>query len=333
MTRNILIATIFSLATAIMLGIIFIGESRRLPAADAAVTAERIERGARDYEQYCANCHGLAGQGGVNAGAPQLNNIVQRYMEPDAQGNVPFEQDNGIQDKYGTLRNYIEATLFSGIRGTAMPAFGATGTLRQDQIENITTYVLSWGGYEGTLPDAALRSANLEATRVAPTADPNANPLAQAELAFNGAGCNACHLMNDQRSAAGAPGLGGLFQPGGTAAFGELLPNGEPVNEENVLAWIHGGTLAFPENIESQDGQEYGVMPGFPNVTDEQYQQMLIWLRAHNRDGSLTEEAQQLQQQGQEGAPAPDPSVQPTGQPNQPTAPDSPAGPGSTATP
>ncbi len=333
MTRNILIATIFSLATAIMLGIIFVNETRRLPLADAAITAERIERGARDYEQYCANCHGLAGQGNVGgSGAPALYNIVQRYMEPDAQGNVPFEQPNGIQDKYGTLRNYIEATLYSGIRGSLMPAFGATGTLRQDQIENITTYILSWGGYEGTRPEAALLSANLEATRIAPTPDPNANPISQGEIAFRNAGCAGCHLMNDQRSPAGAPGLGGLFQPGGTAAFGELLPNGEPVTEENVLAWIRGGTLAFPQNIDSQDGQDYGVMPGF-NITDEQYQQMLPWLKAHNRDGSLTEEAQQIIQEAQGGAPAPQVTPQPTGQPNQPTAPDSPAGPGSTATP
>lgn len=331
MTRNILIATIFSLATAIMLGIIFVNETRRLPLADAAIVAERIERGARDYEQYCANCHGLAGQGGVAFGAPALNNIVQRFMEPDAQGNVPFEQPNGIQDKYGTLRNYIEATLFSGIRGTPMPAFGATGTLRQDQIENITTYILSWGGYDGTRPEAALLSANLEATRLAPTPDPNANPISQGEIAFRNAGCHACHAMDN--SVIVGPGLGGLFQPGGTEAFGEVLPNGEPVTEDNVYEWIIRGSAGFPQNIDAQDGRSYPQMPAFPNVTREQFEQMLPWLKAHNRDGSLTEEAQRIIQESQGGAPAPEVTPQPTGQPNQPTAPDSPAGPGSTATP
>ena len=116
MTRNILIATLFSLATAVLLGIIFLGESQRLPSSDAAIAAERIERGARDYEQYCATCHGLAGQGGVANGAPQLNNISYRYLTPGADGTAPFDAANGIKEKYGTLRNYIEATLYSGVR-------------------------------------------------------------------------------------------------------------------------------------------------------------------------------------------------------------------------
>ena len=34
------------------------------------------------------------------------------------------------------------------------------------------------------------------------------------------------------------PGLGGLFQPEGTAAFGTKLPNGKDVTEENVHEWI-----------------------------------------------------------------------------------------------
>ncbi len=93
MTRNILIATIFTLLTTFLLGGIFIYEGQRLPAATAAVTAEQIERGARDYEQYCGMaCHGIAGQGGVAFGAPSLNDIVQRYQEDGR-----FEAPNGIR--------------------------------------------------------------------------------------------------------------------------------------------------------------------------------------------------------------------------------------------
>ncbi|MDP9309552.1 MAG: c-type cytochrome [Chloroflexota bacterium] len=335
MTRNILIATLFSLGTAILLGIIFIGESRRLPQSDAAIVAERIERGARDYEQYCASCHGLAGQGQVANGAPQLNNITYRYMTPGQDGTAPFEARNGIKEKYGTLRNYIEATLYAGVRGAPMPAFGAQGTLRQDQIENITSYVLSWrtNQNEGNLTDAALLAANLEATRMAPTADPNANPVSQGQIVFTNKGCNGCHNMNDQKSAAQAPGLGGLFQPGGTAAYGEQLPNGRPVNDENVKDWILKGTAPYQnEHIQPQDGETYGVMPGF-QITDEEYEALSAWLKAHNRDGTLTEEAQQLQNQTQGGAPRTERTTVPTGVPNNPGAPNSPAGPGSPGTP
>lgn len=335
MTRNILIATLFSLATAILLGIIFIGESQRLPTSDAAIAAEHLERGARDYEQYCATCHGLAGQGGVANGAPRLNNISYRYLTPGADGVAPFDVKNGIKEKYGTLRNYIEATLYSGVRGAPMPAFGAQGTLRQDQIENLASYILSWRTNEdaNNLTDAALLAANLEATRIAPTADPNANPVSQGQAVFTAKGCVGCHNMNDQKSAANAPGLGGLFQAGGTAAFGENLPNGKPVNEENVKDWILKGSVPYAaDQIPSVDGQEYGVMPGF-QVTDDEYAQLLVWLQAHNRDGSLTADAQALQSQSGTGAPRQDTTTVPTGVPNQPAAPNSPAGPDASSAP
>lgn len=337
MTRNIFIATIFTLATAVLLGFIFINESSRLPTATAAISAEQIERGARDYEQYCSTCHGLAGQGGVQFGAPQLNNIVYRYTA-SVNGQPPAQDaPNGIKEKYGTLRNYIEATLYSGIRGAPMPAFGAQGTLRQDQIENITSYVLSMnigvnGQTEQNLPQSAVDTANRQATDTAPTPDPNANPVSQGQLVFNSKGCQGCHGMNDQKLV--GPGLGGLFSPEGTAAYGTNLPNGKPVNEENVKEWILKGTAGFPDHIQPLDGQQYAQMPGF-QITDEEYQKLLVWLRVHNRDGSLTEEGQQLQQQSLNGqaAPAQQQTVQPTGQPNNPAAPNSPAGPGSTTTP
>lgn len=335
MTRNILIATLFSLATAILLGIIFVGESRRLPESDAAIVAERIERGARDYEATCAPCHGLVGQGGVAQGAPRLNNIVYRYMTPGGDGVAPFDQPNGIKDKYGTIRNYIEATVYAGVRGSPMPAFGAQGVLRQDQIENITSYILSWrtNQDQDNLPEAAIRAANLEATRMAPTADPNANPVSQGQLVFTNKGCNGCHNMSSEKSAAQAPGLGGLFQPGGTQAYGEQLPNGKPVNDENVKDWILKGSVPYQnEHIPSKDGEQYGVMPGI-QITDEEYEALSVWLKAHNQDGSLTEEAQQMMNQTQGGAPRPEATAVPTGVPNQPAAPNSPAGPGASPAP
>jgi cytochrome c oxidase cbb3-type subunit 3 len=329
MTRNILIATIFSLATAILLGFVFINESGRLPKATAAISAEQIERGARDYEQYCATCHGLAGQGGVQYAAPQLNNISARYLTADASGTAPFDAPNGIKEKYGTLRNYMEATLYSGIRGAPMPAFGATGTMRQDQIENVVSYVLSWNN---NVPAGASTAAALAATAAAPTPDPNANPVSQGELVFKNKGCVGCHSMAENKLV--GPGLGGLFQEGGTAAFGTQLPNGKEVSEENVLEWIRGGSAGFPENNNDLQGNDYTPMPAI-QVTDDEYASLLVWLQAHNRDGSLTEEAQQIIQDASGGQTAPpqQTTAQPTGQPNQPAAPNSPAGPGSTSTP
>jgi cytochrome c2 len=182
------------------------------------------------------------------------------------------------------------------------------------------------------VPEAAIQTANRIATAQAPTPDPNANPVSQGEIVFRQKGCVGCHAMNEQKLV--GPGLGGLFQPEGTAAFGNKLPNNKTVDEASVREWIQGGSAAFPENINDLQGQDYAPMPGFA-LTDDEWNKLLVWLKAHNRDGSLTEEAQQLIQeaQGNEGTGASQPTVQPTGQPNQPGAPNSPAGPGSTATP
>jgi len=318
MTRNIVLATLFTLGSAIALVVIFLTEkSIRMPEAAAATEAVQLERGARDYEQYCATCHGLAGQGMANeTGAPTLNNIVQRYTTAREDGTVPFEQKYGIKEKYGSMRNYIEATLIAGIRGTPMPAWSQTagGPLRMDQIENITSYVMSWNGQA---PESAVAIAETAAAEARPTADPNATPFGAGQVMFTNKGCVGCHAPDESKVV--GPGLGGLFQPEGTAAFGTLLPNGLEVNDATVLDWIRKGSEGFPENIDPQDGEEYGNMPAIA-ITDEEYATLLNYLKAINRDGTAVEGA---------GAPAPtseagtlQPTVQPTTQPGNSANPD-----------
>ncbi len=190
-----------------------------------------------------------------------------------------------------------------------MPAFGAQGTLREDQIRNIASYILSWNGQ---LPQAAIQTANRIATEQAPTPEPFVDPVRQGELVFDQKGCAGCHNMNDEVKV--GPGLGGLFQPEGTAAFGTELPNGKEVTEENVREWIELGSLGFPENFPAEDGTDFPPMPGI-ELSDEEWENLLVWLKAHNRDGSLTEEAQQIIEEAQEGAPEGlpvEPTVQPT---------------------
>jgi cytochrome c oxidase cbb3-type subunit 3 len=318
MTRNILLATLFTLGSALALIVVFLTEkSVRIPEANAATVAVRLERGARDYEQYCATCHGLAGQGNANnLGAPRLNNIVQRYTTKNAQGQIPFEAKYGIKEKYGTMKNYIEATLVSGIRGTPMPAWGQTsgGPLRMDQIENITAYVLSWNGAP---PESAVALAETVAAQNQPTADPNATPLGRGQALFTSKTCAGCHAVSDQKLV--GPGLGGLFQPGGTKSFGTKLPNGKDVNDANVKEWILQGSEAFPGVAhQGVDGETYGQMPAIA-LTDEEYQSLLIYLKAIKRDGTLVPGADKAQPTAPAGSEKP--TVQPTSQPgNSPGA-------------
>jgi mono/diheme cytochrome c family protein len=312
MTRNVLLATLFTLGSAIALIVIFLGEKTvRLPEQSAATQATQIERGARDFEQYCSPCHGVAGQGLANAtGAPRLNNIVQRYTTPDASGKAPFDQTYGIKEKYGTIKNYIESTVMSGVRGTPMPAWGqqAGGPLRMDQIENITAYVLLW---QGQPPQSFVDVAETVAALARPTADPNATPLGQGQVIFTNKGCTGCHTVNDKKLV--GPGLGGLFQPEGTAAFGTKLPNGKDINDADVREWIAKGSAGFP-NVQKQglDGQDYSaIMPGIA-LSDDEYAKLEIYLKALKRDGTLVEGADKA---------APANGAEATPEPNATTAP------------
>jgi len=105
---------------------------------------------------------------------------------------------------------------------------------------------------------------------------------------------------------------------------------------------ILGGTAGFDENINDLTGKDWGVMPGIA-LTDEEWAKLLVWLREHNRDGTLTPRGQELEQltgtQFEPGSPFaeegegnggqnrnPDanavPTVVPTGQAQPNTAPD-----------
>ena len=123
MTKNIAVSLLFSLATIALLGYIWFGQTtQRLEATNNREVAQRLEFGQRNYEQYCATCHGLAGEGGgarPDLGAPALSTL-QTLKGP---GTAAYTDTNGIQKKYGSLLNYVEATIANGIRGTAMPAW------------------------------------------------------------------------------------------------------------------------------------------------------------------------------------------------------------------
>src|SRR5215212_2706472 len=158
MTRNLTIATLFLLASTLLLGYIWVRENYVLAAREERFSGALVTRGARDYEQYCASCHGLTGEGGVANGAPQINNL------PNTLGDR-LNGPTGILAKYGTVRNFVEATVTSGVRGTAMPRWSARlgGPLRDDQIKDIAAYVQNWWGPDGGNPNLSSDAVQIAA--------------------------------------------------------------------------------------------------------------------------------------------------------------------------
>lgn len=292
MTRNLTIATLFLLASTLLLGYIWVRENYVLAAREERFSGALVTRGARDYEQYCASCHGLTGEGGVAQGAPQINNLPNTLGER-------LDGPTGIVAKYGTPRNFVEATITSGVRGTAMPRWSARlgGPLRDDQIQNIAAYVSSWWGPAGsTSPnisaDAAAAAATYkQAQQAAASAGAPDTPAGRGQAIFT-ANCASCHNLNGKDSGVPAPGLGGLFDPDGTAAFGKKLPNGKDVTVPDWIEWIKKGGAAFASQaIEPASGfgpYQIVAMPGFPQFTDAQLADLLAFLSTHDRDGGTT---------------------------------------------
>jgi cytochrome c oxidase cbb3-type subunit 3 len=305
MTRNLTIATFFLLASTLLLGYIWVRENAVLPERSARFQGTLVANGARDYEQYCATCHGLTGEGGVSSGAPQINNL------PNTLGDR-LEGPTGITAKYGSPRNFVEATITSGVRGTAMPRWSARlgGPLRDDQIRNIASYIEGWWGPEGGNPNispdaqaAAAAFAKQQQDAAAAAASAN-TPVGRGQAIFS-AQCASCHNLDAKDSGVPAPGLGGLFGPEGTAAYGTKLPNGKDVAPENFFEWVKMGGAAFKaQAIEANPGSgQYiiEVMPPFPGLTDEQLADLLAFISAHDREGN-----QSLPPLGPDGQPLPE---------------------------
>lgn len=315
MTRNLTIATVFLLAATLLLGYIWVRENTVLAQREERFNGALLSRGARDYEQYCANCHGLTGEGGVANGAPQINNL------PNTLGDR-LDGATGIVAKYGTVLNFVEATITSGVRGTAMPRWSARlgGPLRDDQIQNIASYVSGWWGPAGSTSanisaDAAVSAAAYkQAQQAAASAGAPDTPQGRGQAIYS-ANCASCHNLNSKDSGVPAPGLGGIFGPEGTAAFGTKLPNGKDLTVENWIEWIKKGGAAFQSQA-IQPNSGFGPyiiasMPGFSQFSDQQIADLLAFLSTHDRDGNTT-----LPALGTDGQPLPaDASASPAATP------------------
>lgn len=88
-------------------------------------------------------------------------------------------------------------------------------------------------------------------------------PSDTTELIDAGAGvfdtsCVACHTLTSEAKV--GPGLAGIFER-------ESLPNGNPVNDENLKEWILNGG---------------GAMPGIP-LADEQLEALVVFLKDATR--------------------------------------------------
>jgi cbb3-type cytochrome c oxidase subunit III len=219
-------------------GVVYIGvnEPDRQREFVEAFEGRSIERGAAIYTEYCSPCHGLHGEG-IPGVAPVLNS---KYFFTQRLKDISYQ---------GTVRAYIKLTVVAGrpVKSSEewprnMPTWSVDygGPLRNDQIDNVVSYVMNW---EETAPDLGDPNAT-------PTPVPGATPEERGQNLFTGMGCVGCHVINGQGGAVG-PELTQIYskgeeyvrqsilQPNAVIAEGfqpNLMPQnfGQRLNEENL---------------------------------------------------------------------------------------------------
>jgi mono/diheme cytochrome c family protein len=291
MTRNLAIATIFMFASAVLSLYIWFTEMEGMAVRNERIEGQKLAKGAFDYESNCARCHGMVGEG---ISGTRINFLYVKREDGTEEGTLIDEGrwygTDQVKEKYGTLRNYIEATSSSGLRGTQMLAWSERygGPLRDDQLENIATFIMSW---QGNIPDGAQSSAiDYQQAEIAKVMEGD-DPLEVGQAVYDNI-CSSCHTLDTTTKV--GPGQGGLFGPDGTESFGTLLPNGKEITYATFREWVHEGSIGFqdeliePENPYWESGKNRTVMTPFPTVDDKAMVALIAYMSQFDRSGNAT---------------------------------------------
>jgi cbb3-type cytochrome c oxidase subunit III len=230
-----LIAVLISVSSVVYVGI---NEPSRQAEFKAALHGRRVEQGAAIFEEYCSPCHGITGQG-IEGVAPALNT------------SFFFEQRLDEIGYQGSLESYVRLTVAGGrpVQSASgpwpqnMPTWSQRygGPLREDQVDAVTAYVMSWGDF---VTDEGAPGAE-------PTPVPGDTPEERGRNLFQGMGCVGCHQIQGQGGSVG-PDLTNVYseqgedyihqsivQPNAVIAEGfqpNLMPQtfGQRLSEENI---------------------------------------------------------------------------------------------------
>lgn len=199
-------------AFTMLLGVCFVtyvlDVSTNLSERDLNFRGRLIEQGARYYGEQCARCHGADGKG-IDGQAPGISNAnflgKTEFREVDGQrvlGVLTASPRMTELGYAGSLRDYIRSVTASGLPikssedwAAPHPAFSEKygGPLRDDQIENITSFVMNWANNPYS-DDGAIMPAKL-GSGPKPTAVPLTAEQEAGKAVYQKAGCTACHAI------------------------------------------------------------------------------------------------------------------------------------------
>lgn len=86
----------------------------------------------------------------------------------------------------------------------------------------------------------------------------------RGEQVYKTSDCVGCHTTTDQKLV--GPGLKGVMD--GKGSYGDKLPNGKPISDENAAEWIKIGGVG-----------KIGQMPGHPDMSQDQLRDLVAYLK------------------------------------------------------
>ena len=216
--RNLLVGTIAAAIIVALLVIAYVGEETRMARETDAQQGKLIARGARLYDNYCAGCHGRRGEG-LSGIYPPLN-LEDLWSSKE---EIAF---------YGTLHDYISLNISAGHPAQRMPSWADEygGPLRNDQVEDITQFVMNWMGPqpEGVrVEDVEFRPAVAE-TVPAGTPPPVAAGDAEKGGQIFAATCVACHGSNADGTTLGPTLISAQVAVKSDEVLRNAITNGQP---------------------------------------------------------------------------------------------------------
>lgn len=286
MQVKIIIGTIGFMLTMIIVGFLSLREPARLAAFTNAYAGRSVENGAEIFFDNCSTCHGINGRAqecfDPSSGEPTgcqglpLNNaqLVCGVRSPrmEAMGWASSKHD------------FIRSTIAAGRPWNGMPTWGEQfgGPLQQNQVEDLTLFVLNWENEElCEEPAEAVEDEWPAVVSDLPEGDP-ANGEQLYAVTF---GCQACH--------------GDVTQEG-TNTIGPWLGNIEEVGAERREGYtaadyvyesiLHPNAFIAPECPTGPCGEPSGMPPDFGvRMTQQDMADVLAFLLGTGQFESNTE--------------------------------------------
>lgn len=218
MQVKIIIGTVAFMISMMVFGYAALREQARLERFAAARIGREIEVGAHLYHENCATCHGEEGKAeecyDASSGEPIGCQGLPLNYNALLCGDVSLRMETLNWE--GSKSAFINSTLASGRPGTVMPTWGEQfgGPLRNDQIGNLTEYVLNWETEELCSTPIVLFDWP-ETYEEFVVEYPDGDAVTGDELYTITYGCSACHgNLEDESTALVGPWLGDINERG-----------------------------------------------------------------------------------------------------------------------